>query len=354
MTDSTPWQEAVRWAAGRTGVVLVIGEPDAGKSSFAFEAALQAQADGRRVWLLDADLGQGCLAPPGLVGVTAVDQPFGDASELRPRALAFVGATQPLGHSVPLIRAAHRLAQHAARRDADLILVDTCGLALPRAGERLKLALAESLQPGGVVLLQRDGELQRLGKLLRWLVGAPLLWVTTPLEVGRKSPAVRQAHRARMLAQRLRGARALELDAGGVTMHGGWPFSGRALSRGDLRQLGEWLRVETLHGEDTPDGRCLCVTALPKPADLAEARRRSSRRLLLTPAATLQGLLVGLIADDGHLVEIALLRGINFARSLLSLWTPARSLDRVRVLHYGRLRARTDGSEIAHLRPGDL
>jgi polynucleotide 5'-hydroxyl-kinase GRC3/NOL9 len=74
----------------------------------------------------------------------------------------------------------------------------------------------------------------------------------------------------------------------------------------------------------------------------------------VTPAVSFRNLLVGLVGEEGHLVDVGLLQGINFERSLFSVLTPARSTAEVRQVHFGRLRVRPDGSEIGHLRPGDL
>ena len=49
-----------------------------------------------------------------------------------------------------------------------------------------------------------------------------------------------------------------------------------------------------------------------------------------------------------------MLQGVNFQRALLSILTPARSLSDVVQIHFGRIRLRPDGSEIAHLAPADL
>lgn len=349
------WDEAVTAVADLSGAVLIVGGTDTGKSHFALAVANAAAQPGNPVWVVDSDLGQSVIGPPGTVGVGAVEEPVESLEAIRPRSLSFVGALAPPGHTVSLLRATHRMTQHARDRDARLILVDTCGLAENRLGERLKLAKLETLRPTALVLLERQDELQRLARLARVVANPQILRVRSPREATRKSTLHRRAHRVRQLGSRFQNARTVELDAGSVISYGGWPFTGQPLLRGEIRQASEALGVEVLYAEDTPDALCYCVAKRPNRRGMQRLEEFvRGRPVVVTPAFHLQDLLVGLIADDNHLVDIALLRGINFERRVYSLWTAARSLERVRILHYGRLRARADGVEIVHLRPNDL
>src|SRR2546430_16924292 len=107
------WEQAVAAVAAAAGVVALIGATDVGKSTLTLEAANAAVRAGRRVAVLDTDLGQGEVGPPGTLGVVRLQNPVATLDEVRPRALAFVGDTMPYGHLLALVQGARRLVTHA-------------------------------------------------------------------------------------------------------------------------------------------------------------------------------------------------------------------------------------------------
>ncbi len=352
---SLDWTEAVDLIARQKGVVMLVGATDVGKTTLALAAANAAVEAGRHAAILDTDLGQGEVGPPGTMGAVRLESPVAALNELKPRAMAFVGDTAPVGHLLAVVQGTRQLVRHCLDRKDDLVIVDTSGMVAGRMAEKLKLAKLAALEPDLVVLVQREQELERLGGLLRISSPAPVLAVRSAREVRNKSQVYRRIQRGNRMRRHFTGARIHDLDAGLVRVFDAWLYTGTPLPARDLQAAAAALRTEVPHGENTPDGIYLCVTRTPHRAGLAalqEIFRR--RRVTVCPAASLQNLLVGLVGADGRLVDIGLLQGINFDRAVLSVLTPAKSVAEVRMVHFGRLRIRPDGSEIARLRPSDL
>jgi polynucleotide 5'-hydroxyl-kinase GRC3/NOL9 len=349
------WDQAVELLAAQRGVVMLVGATDVGKSTLTLAAANAAVRTGRKAAVLDTDLGQGEIGPPGTLGIARLDAPVGALEELRPRALQFVGDTSPYGHLLSLLQGTRRLVAHAQARGDDVVFVDTSGTVHGRLAEKLKLAKLSVLDPSLVVVIQRERELERLAGLLGGWTAAPVVRVQSPPEVRRKSAVYRRTQRVTRMQRHLLNARVWDLNAGSVRVFDGWPYSGTALPAHQLRLASEALATRILHGELTPDGVWLCAEGRPDRAGFTALHEEfGKRRILVTPASLFRGLLVGLVGAEGHLVDIGLLQGINFERALLQVLTPARSVEEVTQVHFGRLRLRPDGSEIAHLRPSDL
>lgn len=349
------WQDAAALMAEQRGVVMVVGATDTGKTTLTLAAANRAVSAGLRVAVLDTDLGQSEVGPPGTLGVVRLEAPAATLTELKPRAMAFVGATTPVGHLLAVVQGARRLASHALERGDELVLVDTSGLVQGRLAEKLKLAKLTVLEPALVVVIQRERELERLADLMAASGRAPVVQVQSPPEAQRKSPIYRRLQRANRLRRHFATARRHELDAGQVRLFDSWFYTGEPLPARDLQRLGESLKTDVVHGEVTGDGVFLCTAGRPDPVGRREVEQEfGRRRLVLTPASSLQGLMVGLVGEGGRLIDIGILQGVNFERALFSILTPARSVAETRVLHFGRWRVRPDGSEIEHLRPGDL
>lgn len=353
--EPVSWSEAVTILARQTGTVMLVGAVDVGKSTLTLEAANAAVRAGRAAAILDTDLGQGEVGPPGALGIVRLDRPVAAIDDLKPRALAFVGDTSPFGHLLAVLQGAQRLVTHALTREDDVVFVDTSGLVAGRLAEKLKLAKTAVLRPSLIVFLQKQNELERLAALIAGWTDAHCLRVQSPPEVRRKSPVYRRIRRAHRMRRHFEGARTVDLDAGQVRVFDAWLYTGTALTARQLQFVSSALKTDVPHGEITPDGIFLCAAGRPAKEGFVLLHEEFGRkRILVTPAAVFQNLLVGLVGPGGHLVDVGLLQGVNFARAILSVLTPARSVADVGQVHFGRLRVRTDGSEIAHLRPGDL
>lgn len=199
-SDWRSWDDGVALLGEATGVVLILGAIDTGKTTLATQAANGALARGHAVALVDGDTGQSELGPPGTIGLARPEAPFAAPSELRTRALAFVGDITPVGHLLSIVSGLECLTRHAQSRGAELILVDTAGLVRGRIAEKLHVATAAAIRPALVVGLARGSEIDRLIELVAAAAGAPSLRVRTPESVGYKTPLYRRARRAKRLA----------------------------------------------------------------------------------------------------------------------------------------------------------
>jgi polynucleotide 5'-kinase involved in rRNA processing len=224
-----------------------------------------------------------------------------------------------------------------------------------RLAEKLKLAKLEVLRPSLVLVVRKGSEIQRLTRLVQSATTAPVVEVQSPALVRKKSAVYRRAQRGIRMRRHFESARVVELDLARLQTIDGWLFSGVPIPAATLRTLEQALKTTIPHGEQTADGIFLCLGGRADRTGFNVFHDVfGKKRVTMMPAFFLQNLLVGLIGPDGWLVDVAILQGVNFERALFSLRTPARTLEDVRMLHFGRLRLRTDGSEIAHLRPGDL
>ena len=350
-----PWPEAVELLSAQSGVVMLLGATDVGKTTLVLEAANAAVRAGRKAAILDTDLGQGEVGPPGTLGIVRLESPVAEVSGLRPRALAFVGDNGPVGHFLSVLQGTRRMVAHALEREDDVVFVDTSGYVLGRLAEKLKLAKLAVLEPSLVVVVQRENELERLTALVEGSTEAPVVRVRSHAEVRRKSPVFRRVQRSNRMRRHFERARRHELDAGQVRILDAWLYTGEPLGARRLESLAGALRVEIPHGEITPDGVYLCCVGRPdRDAHAVLQDEFGKRRVWITPVTSFWNLLVGLVGPGGRLIDIGLLEAVNFERAVLSILTPARSVEEVGQIHFGRLRIRTDGSEIMRLRPGDL
>jgi polynucleotide 5'-hydroxyl-kinase GRC3/NOL9 len=207
------------------GVILVVGAPDTGKSTFVrwlFDQLCQRQ---ERVALLDGDVGQNALGPPTTLTLL---MPAGDGTFRH--AHWFVGDVSPRGHMLPLVVGAGRLVRRALEAGIRSLVVNTTGLVdRSQGGVALKHALLDELQPATVVGIQRGDELAPLLAPLRHLSRPQLIQLPVSPAVRTKDRKTRQANRARRFRHYFDGAAVRRLSLRGRAVFEGRTFAPRRL-----------------------------------------------------------------------------------------------------------------------------
>ncbi len=159
------------------GTIIVIGESDTGKTTFArylFLALCRCHTcpeQGRRgrVAFLDCDVGQSTLGLPTTLNLALSGS---EPSAFPPQGGTysyFVGSTSPKGHMLPAVIGARKLQEKAQELGAEAIVVDTTGLVSREAGGgALKQWKIELLEPSVLVGLARGPELEHILWPWRW------------------------------------------------------------------------------------------------------------------------------------------------------------------------------------------
>ena len=195
-----------------SGVILIVGAPDTGKSTFARYLYRRLHGYHERVAFVDGDVGQATLGPPTTMTL-ALGQPGDDAfPPAGPSFRTFVGDVSPRRHMLPTLVGAHKLVQKAREAGATVIVFDTTGLVdSAQGGGELKRAKVELLRPTAIIGIQRGSELEHLLVPLRRsrhtrVVDLPASWAARRREV-----PVRQKHRATRFRRYFESAHTLEI-----------------------------------------------------------------------------------------------------------------------------------------------
>lgn len=185
-----------------SGVSMLIGGLDTGKTTLALDAARQALAEGRTPVLVDADVGNSTVGPPACVGLKVIE----DASDFealdRPDALHFVGTISAARLVLQQVVATAAMTERA-RGLGDIVIIDTTAIASGVAGETLKYHKTELCRPDRIIALQRGEEMEPVVGMLRRFLGTEVITAPTDPGLMPLSPDDRANKRAKDFAQAL-------------------------------------------------------------------------------------------------------------------------------------------------------
>ncbi len=243
---------------------MLIGAPDTGKSTLAREILRQSIAKGKAAALVDADVAQSTVGPPGCVGLKWIRTSDDLTNISEADALRFVGSTNPSRLVLQMVLATAALVEQA-RAEADLVLIDTTGAVSGVVGQTLKYHKVETCRPELVVGLQRGAELEPIIGMLQRFFSVDVITADVHPELIPLSPDVRSEGRVRQLKQALADPleawrirptvfaptlpTGLDLDRLAGMVVGVQDGVGACLGLGVLDYTDGVLRVLTNHGE---------------------------------------------------------------------------------------------------------
>jgi len=323
--------------------VMVIGGVDSGKTSFCTYLANRLASAGLKVGVIDADLGQSDVGPPTTIGLGLVDSPIVDLSKAEVVDAFLVGTTSP-GRSVEqVLCGVEAMVKRAGEMKVDALIINTDGWVEGKEAAEYKRRLVEVAKPDLIVGMQREGELEDvLGGLGGWRV----VQVEVPPTVKRRNRENRRLMRELSYRRYLEGARIQSYPISWVELRGNIPDVGSPASEERVKLVTGILGFTPLHCEETP--RCMLLV-LGKGQEVSEERLRALEDALGKEVRVMRegeerGALVSLHGDDGRFLGIGVLRGIDFRRRVLRIYTPVEG--KVSVICVGCVRLDEDGREI--------
>jgi polynucleotide 5'-hydroxyl-kinase GRC3/NOL9 len=138
-------------ATDKKTIVMLVGDTDTGKSTLAIYLANMAMRRRLVPSIIDADIGQGDLAPPTAIGAAVLSKQVIDLRDVNTSMFEFVGSISPVGFE-ELIAKKLRSMLDTTSQLTDICIVNTDGY-VRNGGVQYKAMIAEELQPDAVIFL---------------------------------------------------------------------------------------------------------------------------------------------------------------------------------------------------------
>lgn len=357
----TEWEEGIEAlrVLPNGGVALVVGATDRGKTTFTALAARILAAELGKVAVVDADIGQSEIGPPGTVGAAAARADAEKLHDLKPAGVFFVGAFAPNAAALELTVATAQAVRFARDRGALRVLVDTSGFIAGPAARRLKVAKAALVRPQRIITIGYSGEVDSLAAAMAAASGASLVPLEVPETVGRKTPALRSTRRMTRLSASLENATEIRLPLTQTSTLGATLGTGSSLTPELVRWTATTLRIPVVYGELSEGALNLFVEGLPctgwESASSVVAAHFQTRTVRVFSLGLHEGVYLGLQDEGGRLVSVGRFTGIDPERQEMIVFTPPSArIDRIRLVSFGRVRIDAAGSPVSEVKPGEI
>lgn len=193
----------------RPAIIMVIGGVDSGKTSFCTYLTNRLINQNLKVTILDEDLGQSDIGPPGTVAYSHIVKPITDMFNLKEQNAIFVGTTSPSEAVNETIKAATTLKAEILRYgETDCVIVNTDGWITDKDAAQFKACLATALRIDAVLCLQNRNEIHSLCDIIKEVLPNCIQEVAeSPFAVSQRNQEKRRSLRELSYAKYLENAK---------------------------------------------------------------------------------------------------------------------------------------------------
>jgi len=269
----------------KRGRIMIIGAADVGKSTLSTFLANGLLREGIGPRIIDADIGQADIGPPTTIASAFPTSYLYSLVDLAPSTMIFIGHTSPSHVQTKLLSGMIRLCD---REERALTLINTDGWALDPEAILYKRELIETIHPDLVLGLATGSELEPI------------------------------------------------LSKAGASMRIETPQLVLTRSQSDRRQIRTASYRRYLNG-----GRTTSFSKRNVRVKLPDALARSGSQR----SSDLRNLIVGLLDNEGHLLQIGVL--LDLEEETLRVYS--RSVDRLSEVELGCVKLSTEGVEMGYL-----
>lgn len=323
--------------AADSHIAIVIGRTDTGKSTFCRQLASIALEKGRKVAIVDSDVGQSWIGPPTTIGMKMVHQDF--ESSLFPDAFYFVGNISPYKCLLQIVIGTKLMVEEAISSGAELVIIDTTGLVDGNIGKVLKTSKIELIRPDHIIFFQRGSELEVLIKGFETNSHYRIHRLSPSKEVTRKSQEWRREYRQKQFEQYFSDFVSRDFSFTQLRSQRSVFLNGRKANDIEIKNISDIAEDVVLYAEWFSKGLFIVT-----PDELNEITARkicdyfSLDDLITHTLDDFQHLLTALLDEHGKPICLAIIEKIDFEQGILTLKCSQNAPGLAKVLQLSNFR----------------
>ncbi len=267
---------------------MIIGETDSGKSTLTSYLVNIALTRGLKTIIVDGDIGQGDLAPPGCIGAATVRDKIYDLRDLRAEVFGFLGFTSPRYVRDLMIERMKKIISQIEEKEHDLCIINTDGYVVEEGMDH-KIAMIKELEPDIVICFKETDK--ELLKRLKDFDDAPIILAVDKPEGVVKSPSERSERRLSQYYRFLKDGRNLSIGLRRINLSFMEEFYKYNLSEIELKEISRKLSSSILFAKKSDNKTILFRSGMDDVIEMFG-------RFTIFNQNSLRGMFVGLGAND--------------------------------------------------------
>lgn len=341
------WREAVSEILSLnkgTETIIVLGGVDSGKTSFCNYLANMTLRLGRNVSLIDGDLGQSDVGPPGTIGLSIIEKPIFDPFNLKPDHVIFIGVTSPYTAVKSIIEGLANLKDKAINMGSNFVIINTDGWIEGADAVEYKLHLIKIVKPDFIVAIQSNNELKPLINSLNGLKERVLI-ADIPKNIKKRDRETRKIVRESSYKKYLKEGKIHSYPLSWIAVDGNLELKGRN-DQFLKKRLEEVVGNKIIYCENMGNQIILVLKneSILSDEENAKLSDEFKKPMKILREGDEKGLLVSLEDDEGRFLGIGTIYSVDYNRSVLKVYTNVDGpVSRV---HVGRIRLDEKGNEV--------
>ena len=314
-------------------VVAVMGPTDSGKTSFTALLANRSLLRGLPPAVIDADVGQADIGPPGFVSMSMPDSWVLWLRQLNPDAIRFVGSIEPGPVAGRILSSVASLVSLSKARGAANVFIDTDGWVTGWAALEYKADLARLARAHYVVVL---GD-HYLYSYLQRVVDAEVAFVRSPQVLAARSVEDRRELRSENYRRFLEGEERV-IDLTKVKVQGGClgmpPYENESIKAAVESQTGYKVKFMSKY----PGGICIALDApgaIDSQVIKSIQKRAGENEVIVVTRGTMKGVVSALTGPDGNDYPALL---VDIDLDSLKATFKTKYMGEVKKVYFGRVR----------------
>ncbi len=328
--------------------IIVLGEMDTGKSFFTTYTANKLIQSDKKVGVIDCDIGQSDLGPPGTMALSVLPQQYMFLSRAPITDMEFIGAHSPGLHIVNTIISFNNITQKALK-NSDVIIVNTNGWVHGDGARTLKSAKLELLNPDIVVLMQRENECEPLVKSIYPKNKVVAMHVAK--RASDTSKKDRESLRNLSSQNYFKDSKEITLNFDSFSTERVYFKTGTDITN-DIKSI---CNSEVLYAEKFPSFEGILIVSAKKLSaeDLNNVKSKGYFNIKNITSNYTNGILVGLLSRDRNLLALGIIKKVDYKNKTIIIVTPFKdNAEMIKIIQFGSLRYTENGKENGFLEPG--
>jgi polynucleotide 5'-hydroxyl-kinase GRC3/NOL9 len=336
--------------------VMVLGRTDSGKTSLIRLFVQYLIKRNRKIAVIDADIGQSTLGPPGTVGLCVLDNQHLQSRIIPVDYTVFVGAISPERCTENFVKSVCRLNRICQQEVIDKVLIDTTGLISGSLGVYLKSILIKKISPSLLIALQWNDELEPILREFENDNSIQIFRLKPYQNIKKKDWRERKERRRKQFRSYFQGSILRDIDFSSIPLRGVFSGGAKLWEQKEIEQINQRYRTEIISVEKANSKMILIIESqqnIPDQEIIADIKKHYSvQQIIIITQPWFKSLLISFNNQDNQSDGLGIISEIRFQQKKITAYVQDKVLLKATAqIEIGQLKISPDGMELLYEEP---